>query len=75
MRKDKVADLSPLSGANLISRAEVNSRIDARVNNLVNPFAKRVPRTRDPRNRGGDRRVWVVSEDKLHDGGNGRTVR
>ena len=75
MREDKVADLSSLSRTNLVSRAEVNSRIDPRVNNLVNPFAKRIPLTRDTRNCGGDRQVWIVSEDELHDCGNGRTVR
>jgi len=75
MRKDKVADLPSLSGANLVSRAEVNSGIDPRVNNLLNTFTKRVPLTRDTCNCRGDKRVWVVSEDELHDCGNGRTVR
>ena len=75
MRINKVANLPSLSGANLVSRAEVNSRIDPRINNLLNTFTKRVPLTRDPRNCGGDRRVWIVSEDELHDCGYGRTVR
>lgn len=74
MRKDKVTDLSSLSGANLISGSEVNPRIDPGVNNLVNPFAKRVPLAGDARNSGGDRRARIVSENELHDRGNGRTV-
>lgn len=75
MRKDKLGDLSSLSGTNLVRVSEVNSRIDACVDNLVNPFAKRIPLTRDARNCGRDRRAWIVSEDELHDRGNGRTVR
>ena len=75
MREDKVADLSSLSGANLVSRSEVNSRIDSSVNNLSNPFAKRIPLTGDARNCRGDKQVWIVSEDELHDRCNGRTVR
>ena len=75
MREDKVSNLSSLSGTDLVSRAEVNSRIHPRVNNLVNTFAKRVPLTRDASNCGADRRAWIVSEDELQDRGDGRAVR
>src|SRR5678815_1529077 len=74
MREDKVADLSSLSGAVLISSAKVNSRIDACVNHFINPFGERIPLTGDARNCRGDRQVWIVSEDELHDGGNGRAI-
>ena len=75
MRRDEAGDLAALSGANLVSRAEVNSRIDPRVNNLINPFAKRVPLARDARNCGGDGHAWSVSEYQLQDRGHGSTIR
>ena len=75
VRKDEVRDLSSLFGANLVRVSEVNSRIDPRVNDLFNRFAKGAPLTRNARNCGRDRRAWIVSEEELHDRGNGRTVR
>lgn len=74
MGKYKVADLSSLSGANLIGGPEVNSRVNPSINNFLNTFTKRVPLSRDTRNCGGDRQVWIVSEDKLHHRGNGRAI-
>ena len=71
MGENKMADLFSLSGTNLVRVSEVNSRIDARVNDLVNPFAKGLPLTRDARNCRGDRHAGIVSEDELQDCGNG----
>src|SRR5688572_12355218 len=75
VRRDVAGDLSAYSGANLVSRAEVNSRIDPRVNNLIEPFAKRVPLTRDARNCGGNRHARSVPEYELEDRCHGSTVR
>ena len=75
MPPDEASDLPALSCAYLVGRAEVKSRIDSRIDDLLDAFAESVPLAGNARHCDSDRHARIILEYQREDFGHGATVR